>query len=300
VKQKFIKFQENVHGKDQAKNWLQKIPQIIEELKIKWDLEIGDEFELSYNYVISVKRKNGELAVLKIYFPDDPEFVNQLAFLKTVNGKGAIKVLETDEKNFAVLLEQCVPGNTLSSLNNEVKETNIFCEVVKQTWIKSPADHDFPGIEKEIEDFDWYLKNYDQFNDYIDTETIIKARQKYAKLLNTQTDLYLLHSDLHHENILESERGWLAIDPKGVLAEREYEVNAFLRNPIKRAENNLLTKEILVKRLDIIARKLDLNRQRIIDWCFCQTLLSIIWGLQTNNGRAEYWYKIAKELENLK
>lgn len=299
MNQKFVKFQENIHGKDKSKKWLEDIPKILNELKEKWQLEIGEEFELSYNYVISAKRSNQESVVIKIYFPEDPEFRNQLELLKATDGKSAIKVLGYDFDNFAVLLEQCIPGRTLSSLNNEDEETNIFCEVVKNLWVKPPLNHKFLGIEKELEDFNWYLKNYSKFKDYIDETIIIKAKEKYQYLLKTQTDLYLLHSDLHHENILESERRWLAIDPKGVIAEREYEITAFLRNPIKRAENNLITKDILIKRLDIITDQLKLNRQRIIDWSFCQTLLSVIWGLQTNNGRAEYWYKIAKVLESL-
>lgn len=299
MNQKFKDFQANIHGKEEAKKWLNKIPEIITKLKEKWDLEIGEEFELSYNYVISTKRNNGEVAVLKIYFPEDPEFKNQLEFLKSVNGKGAIKILESSAENFAVLLEQCVPGVTLSSLNDEEKETNIFCETAKQLWTKPPGNYDFPTVEKELKDFDWYLENLDRFDSYIDKEIIVKTKEKYENLLKTQKDFYLIHSDLHHENILQSERGWLAIDPKGIIAEREYEINAFLRNPIKRAENNLLTKEVLLKRLDIITKKLNLNRKRIIDWSYCQTLLSIIWGLQTSNGRAEYWYKIANELENL-
>jgi streptomycin 6-kinase len=39
--------------------------------------------------------------------------------------------------------------------------------------------------------------------------------------------------DLHHYNVLsDSGRGWLAIDPKGLVGEVEYEVGAAIRNPI--------------------------------------------------------------------
>jgi streptomycin 6-kinase len=43
----------------------------------------------------------------------------------------------------------------------------------------------------------------------------------------------LLHGDLQHYNVLlDRKRGWLAIDPKGVVAEGEFELGAALRNPI--------------------------------------------------------------------
>lgn len=42
-----------------------------------------------------------------------------------------------------------------------------------------------------------------------------------------------MHGDLHHENILSSVREpWLAIDPKGLIGESEYEVISFLLNNV--------------------------------------------------------------------
>lgn len=299
MNQKFIKLQENLHGKELSKKWLEDIPKIIEKLKHKWDLEIGKEFELSYNYVISVKRKDGTFAVLKIYFPQDPEYLNQLKTLQIFNGEGSVEVLEFDDKNSTILLEKCIPGETLSTLNDEEKETLIFCSTLKKLWKKPPVNSKFSNVGDDLKDFDWYFSNYEKCKELIDEELIKKAREKFKYLVETQEDLYLLHSDLHHENILSSERGWLSIDPKGVLGEREYEITAFMRNPIKRAKSNLITGQTLTKRLDIITKELDLDRERIVDWAFSQTVLSVIWNIQMNNDRGEHWIKIARELEKL-
>lgn len=299
MNQKFMKLQENLHGEEKAQKWLEKIPEILRELKIKWNLEIGEEFELSYNYVIAAKRKDGTDAVLKIFFPEDPEFLNQLTTLKIFNGEGAVKVLESDDKNFAILMERCIPGNTLSSLDDEEKETLVFTEVLKKLWKKPTGNYEFKNISSDWVDFDWYFNNLNRITHPLSKDLVIKAQEKFKYLVKTQKDLYLLHSDLHHENILSSERGWLAIDPKGVIGEKEFEVAAFMRNPIKRAKENLLTKEILVNRLDTISGKLNLNRQRILDWAFAQTVLSAIWNIQISSGREEYWLKIAEELEKI-
>jgi streptomycin 6-kinase len=40
-----------------------------------------------------------------------------------------------------------------------------------------------------------------------------------------------LHGDLHHENVLSSPRGWLAIDPKGIWGDPAYEAANAFRNP---------------------------------------------------------------------
>jgi len=46
----------------------------------------------------------------------------------------------------------------------------------------------------------------------------------------TVEDDALLHQDLHGGNILSSERGWLAIDPKPLVGERAFDVASLLRD----------------------------------------------------------------------
>ncbi len=50
-------------------------------------------------------------------------------------------------------------------------------------------------------------------------------------LLATERETTTLHGDLHHDNVLSSPHGWLAIDPKGTIGERTYEVANLLCNP---------------------------------------------------------------------
>ena len=56
------------------------------------------------------------------------------------------------------------------------------------------------------------------------------ARELFAKL-DTRPD-WLVHGDFHHHNILRHRDRFVAIDPKPYLSEREYDVPAFLWNPL--------------------------------------------------------------------
>jgi streptomycin 6-kinase len=47
------------------------------------------------------------------------------------------------------------------------------------------------------------------------------ARDAFATLPSTQGAAVLLNQDLHGDNVLRAARGWLAIDPKPLLGERE-------------------------------------------------------------------------------
>jgi streptomycin 6-kinase len=41
-----------------------------------------------------------------------------------------------------------------------------------------------------------------------------------------------VHGDFHHHNIVRAAQGFIAIDPKPYLSDREYDVAPFLGNPI--------------------------------------------------------------------
>ena len=76
--------------------------------------------------------------------------------------------------------------------------------------------------------------------------------------------------------LLDDERGWLAIDPKGVIGELEYEVGAALRNPIERPAL-FGEPSIIRRRVDRFARELGLDAARVRSWAFAQAVLSVIW-----------------------
>ena len=63
-------------------------------------------------------------------------------------------------------------------------------------------------------------------------EKLVETAESLSQeLLTENKDEALLHGDFHHFNVLESERGWLAIDPKGVIGPKGCEVGPLLINP---------------------------------------------------------------------
>jgi streptomycin 6-kinase len=90
----------------------------------------------------------------------------------------------------------------------------------------------------------------------------------------------LLHGDLQHYNVLfDAERGWLAIDPKGVVGETEYEIGAFVRNPVAQPEL-FLSRSTIERRLKQFTNRLNLDYERALGWAFAQAVLSAIWSIE--------------------
>lgn len=112
-----------------------------------------------------------------------------------------------------------------------------------------------------------------------------EARERYIELCGTQTQVRLLHGDLQHYNILlDDDRGWVAIDPKGVVAEVEFELAAGLRNPHGLPE--LYTTSAIERRVGRLVGGLGVDRDRVIAWVFAQAVLSAIWTIE-DDGELE-------------
>jgi streptomycin 6-kinase len=68
----------------------------------------------------------------------------------------------------------------------------------------------------------------------------------------------VLHGDIHHGNILDAgQRGWLAIDPKGLIAERGFDfANMFCNPDLKTA----VAPRRLARQASVVAEAADLDR----------------------------------------
>ncbi len=291
-----------LEGNVKGRKWLDSIPVLVKTYETKWGLKSKGAFpELTLNYVEKVKTNNGEYLVLKIGFPQDLDFARQAKTLKLYSGNGAAKVINEDIENSVLLLEGCIPGKSLHTLKDETKEVLIFTNIAKRLWRRAPEDPSFENISKAMEDFEWYLDNIIKVEKSLPKDLVVKARDLYKKLIATQKDTFLLHGDLHHDNIISSARGWLAIDPKGVIGEREFESASFIYNPYKQFSENqeLITEKFFSHRIELIAAALRFDKHRITHWAFVKSVSSQIWSIQDFNREDKVSIKIARALEKL-
>jgi streptomycin 6-kinase len=111
------------------------------------------------------------------------------------------------------------------------------------------------------------------------------ARDLYArasgialKLFDRPSAQIPLHGDLHHDNILSSDRGWLAIDPKGLLGDPAYELANVFINPVGGSHIAADPRRIAA-RVDILSERLNYSRKRLLGWAAAHAALSACWTL---------------------
>lgn len=244
-----------------------------------WQFELQGDVVQTASSSVMFARWRGQDVVMKVpnALSDEKEMVK---ILKHYGGEGAVKVL--DEYEDAALLERVQPGTPLKEWVLEGKDEascNVFCEVAAKLHSK-PVSSGFRTVEN-LADNIW--KKQDQ------REEVAKAKALYDALVKMQSKLCLLHGDLHHDNVLfDEQRGWLAIDPKGIIGEPAYEVACFLRNPIGHPEK-YVSKNIVDKRVDIICGRLELEKECVLQWNYVGAVWSALWMEEDGLDAEEMW-----------
>ncbi len=288
-----------LRGNEAGEKWLSEIPNLIKEFEEKWSIKIGKPFGLFINYVAPAMKTDGSDVVIKIGFPEDEEFITEVNALKIFNGEGIVRLLDADLEKEVILLERLKPGIQLSLLEDDKEATRIIALAMKKLWKPVPSNHNFPTLADWSHGFQWYFDSIGKKDLPMSVEIVKEAQEIFSGLVGNPNEQYLLHGDLHHENVLSAQReSWLAIDPKGVIGEREYEVAAMLRNPHTKLLKMNDPKKVLRKRLEILSEILGFDEERIIKWGYAQTILSVIWNLQGGNDRWNDWIKIAEIYSN--
>ncbi len=277
----FVKTLRDIHP--DANDWLETLPNLLQTLEQRWQIRIFTEStslpRLSYNLVMFAEGFDGTPYVLKMS-PVSDEITREITAVRLYNGDGMAKLIQADDTIAALLLEKLEPGISLwntppEDAKHDDEATRIIATVMKRLWRPVPEEH---GL-RTLESWTQALTNY-QGND-IPEQYVDKAKSLLNELLPTSEPV-LLHGDLHHDNILTATREpYLAIDPKGLIGNRAYDVTAAMLNP----DNPLLAKnsqlvKILERRASIFSEMLGLDKQEILSWTFIQYLLGSIWSLE--------------------
>jgi streptomycin 6-kinase len=211
-----------------------------------------------------------------------------------------------------MLLECIRPGIPLAELEDDDMAARIAAGVMRQLWVPAPddPDHLLCTAAGWGRGFERLRKTFDGGTGPFPARLVEQAARLYADLLASAGPMRLLHGDLHHWNILSAERQpWLALDPKGLIGEAEYEVGAITRNrwPGSSAalsnESTSPGKAALQRqadrRLAIFAEMLGFDRQRMLQWCMAQAVLSAWWTYEDSHTVASDMIAFAEALSEM-
>jgi streptomycin 6-kinase len=241
----------------------------------QWQVTVEQWIETPSS-AIAFGQRAGKPVVLKVVKAPSDEW-NAGAVLAAFGGHGVVRVLE--HRPGAMLMERALPGNSLADVvraGNDEEATTILAAVMAAMLPDDPPPHCPTALL-------WgrAFANYRESGDtQLPPALFNSAEETYFDLCMTQRTTRLLHGDLQHYNVVfDDARGWLTIDPKGVVAEREFELAALLRNP--HGVPGLYTASANIgRRLTYLCTRLELDYHRALRWAFAQSVLSAIWDVE--------------------
>ena len=284
--QDFISTIQTTFG-DEGRAFLDALPGLVTEASRRWGLsEVRAVSNLSYHFVARAKR-GAEEVVLKIGVPHR-ELTSEMAALRFFKGRGAVRLLEADERRGMFLMERLRPGEMLSTLKDDDRATHIAAEVMLRLWRPAPMDDTFIRLSDWFKGLEGLRPAFNGGTGPFPRRVIEEVEELLPRLFAESATPMLIHGDLHHFNVLSSERGWIAIDPKGVIGHPEYEVGPLLINPMPDLLNGSRPKVRLERRIAILSERLGLSPQSMRDWGLCHAVLSAWWDMSPDGKGGEY------------
>ena len=249
--------------------------QRLDERAREWRVVVGETFETETS-LIAYGRRDDRPVVLKLVKELGDEW-HAGAVLRAFDGRGMVRVHELADG--AMLLERLTPGHSLVEMSVSGRDDDATAVMADVIGAMSPSTalNESPSVGDWGRGFERYAATGER---RLPPDLVALAARHYDRLTESQTSPRLLHGDLQHSNVLfDDERGWLAIDPKGVVGELEFEIGAALRNPIERPDL-FASPAVIERRIAQFTERLRLDADRVLAWAFAQSVLSAIWNIE--------------------
>ncbi len=209
-------------------------------------------------------------AMLKVSAENEEK--NGSLLMEWWNGDGAARVLAREGD--AILLERAVSNTTLTDMamhGQDDEASQIMCKVA--AYLHAPRPQPLPELVPLVHWFQALEPAAARYGGiYVHSAAV--ARELLSRPQNT----VVLHGDIHHGNILDfGARGWLAIDPKGLLGERGFDYANIFCNP---DPSTAVHPARFRRQLDVVSTATTLERKRLLQWILAYAGLSAAWSLE--------------------
>ncbi|MER8397372.1 aminoglycoside phosphotransferase family protein [Mesorhizobium sp. M0306] len=231
-----------------------------------------------------VAREDGSPAIVKDLkpFDDVEDELRGEHFLAWRRGEGAVRLLGSD--GHRMLLEYA--GETLLSQIIADQDDNAATTIAAEVMAKlhSPSTHPAPPDLQPLRTrFSSLFKMAKADRAAGERSLYVQAAEIAERLLSNPHDARPLHGDLHHDNIMHGPRGWLAIDPKGVLGDPGFDAANMFYNPLDR-DDLCLDPRRITHMAQVFAATLGQTAPAILDHAIAYGCLSAAWHHEDRNA----------------
>ncbi|MBN2392318.1 MAG: hypothetical protein JXR84_16435 [Anaerolineae bacterium] len=266
---------------DAGPGWVRHLPSYLARCEDQWQLtECVPADNLSINLVCYAHSVMYGDVVLKIEGPHTERYTEMIA-LRLYAGRHACTSFAMDEEIGAILLERIVPGYDLRKIPDKREQLEIGAEVIAKLPIPLDKMYGLPYYG------DWVTRaiatTHAQYHPSPRMIAMMDATADlFYKIFPGDEPHYLLHGDLHHENMLRHSDGeWKIIDPQGVIGAPFMESGRFIQNHVI-DQDNVFHWDTLDDTVAYFATRLGESKYTIASAFFILHVLSTCWGYEMN------------------
>lgn len=215
-----------------ADAWLDDLPLLVARLEQEWGISVGTVYsDATEAFVAEAVCEDATLVVLKLLVPSSGDAAeNEIKVLRLTNGDGCARLLRSDSRRGALLLERL--GRSLYQLGLPIRTRHeILCATATHVWRSAP-DCGLPtGAEKGRSLADFIIAMWGKLGQPCSERAIDYALACAERRVEAHCDerAVLVHGDVHEWNALEAADGFKLVDPDGLLAEPEYDLGVIMR-----------------------------------------------------------------------
>jgi streptomycin 6-kinase len=270
----------------QGTAWLKRLPDVVEELRTRWELDLGPTFdsqEVSAAWVAPASRRDGSPAVLKVSLPHF-EADHEARGLRFWDGHPTVRLLDADDELGALLLERCDPGTWLRTLPEE-KQDVVLAELLPAMWRRPDERLGFLPLSSMIEL--WIGETRQNEAHWPDPALVREGLQMFEALARDDSEGgVLLGTDVHAGNVLRAERSpWLVIDPKPFVGDPAYDATQHLLNC------EIRMRDAALPTIERFAGLLGLDAGRVRRWMFARAAAE-----NRDDWGEDAWMSIARDV----
>lgn len=240
----------------------------------RWGLAPDGPPNLSAHAQLLPVRRDGLPAMLKLASDEDER--RGATLMAWWAADGAAQVLASD--GVALLMERAAGSQSLSEKSRDGQDDEtirILCAVASRLHAPRPKVRpDLPTLAHWFRDLEPAAVTHGG--------VLYLSVAALREVLSTEREITVLHGDLHHDNVLDfgPGRGWLAIDPKGLIGERGFDFATLFLNPdLADPSRPVATDHArFVQRLQRVAEVGNLDRRRLLKWVLAWSGLSSVWS----------------------
>lgn len=250
----------------------------------RWDLTPDGDPIVTHSSRLLPVRQRGVPAMLKL--PMEAEEKRGSLLMPWWNGQGAARVLAHDRD--ALLLERAMGTGSLTAFTRTGRDdeaTRILCAAIATLHA-----HDAAPPPALVALTPWFRDLWPAAETH--GGILARSADTARELLAHPQDVVVLHGDIHHDNVLDfGARGWLAIDPKGLIGERGFDYANLFCNP--ETDIEVTAPDRFRRRLAIVAEASGIERERLLHWILAWAGLSAAWWL-SDGVQPEIDFRIAE------